>query len=165
MNAETLHTITDELVTAGWLDLDPRETDQTAPIVNALQRHHVRANDRAVTAVRLALHTRTPAQEPAAPAVDDEGLPVPTTEELAEEAAFMVDLFYLGKWDRLNGAWAVDTTDVDCSAAPSDLRRSCFRAGRFVAANHGMPTAGPTTKQVVRALIRRMAKDGRLKPS
>ncbi|QKV92939.1 hypothetical protein HUT19_15215 [Streptomyces sp. NA02950] len=165
MNANILTTIVNDLTATGWHALDSRETDKTAPIVKALQRHRVRANDSAVLAVRHALWERRQElkAEPAAPAVDDLGLPVPTAEELADEAAYVVDVFFmLSLTFAPDAPWVFDNDDVNCSAVPRDIRQTAFRAGMTVAAAHGVPDHPPTMRQVVNALIKRMNQDGRI---
>lgn len=107
-----------------------------------------------------------PAPEPPAPVVDDLGLPLPTVEEMADEAAWWVDTFFTYSLAFTSEApWIFDNDDVNCDAVPADIRRTAFRAGLTVAAAHGVPGSAPTMRQVVNALIRRMAKDGRLKRS
>ncbi|GAA3804468.1 hypothetical protein GCM10022206_49200 [Streptomyces chiangmaiensis] len=172
MNTETLAAVTDDLTRDGWHALDPRETDTTAPIVNALRCHSVKATTGSVLAVRRSLWKRRqelkakPAPEPATPAVDDLGLPVPTVDELADEAAYVVDVFFmLSLTFAPDAPWLFDNDDVNCSAVPRDIRQTAFRAGMTVAAAHGVPDKPPTMRQVVNALIRRMSKDGRLKRS
>lgn len=165
MNAETLNTITTELADAGWHAIDPTETDPVAPIVRALQRHRVRADDRAVRSVSAALEARRPepAQEPASAADDDLGLPEPTRAELAAEAAWMVDTFWAYSFTRQEGGWLFANPDVVADAAPENLRRTCFRAGLFVTQAHGLPQSkAPNMRDVVRALQARLRADGRV---
>ncbi|MFE2733785.1 hypothetical protein [Streptomyces sp. NPDC056723] len=95
MNASTLTAIVNDLSADGWHGIDSRESDPDVPIVHALQRHRVKANDRAMAAVRVALNERRPAPKPAAEPVQDLGLPAPTVEELAEEAAWFTDMFHV----------------------------------------------------------------------
>ncbi|MEU7313307.1 hypothetical protein [Streptomyces sp. NPDC007083] len=102
-----------------------------------------------------------PDPEPVAPAVDDVALPLPSTEELAQDAAHMVDLFMFSLAFTPK-PWEFTNDDVNCHALPADIRRTCYRAGLTVAAGHGCPGRAPTMRQVVDALIRRMAKDGRI---
>ncbi|MDX3414952.1 hypothetical protein PV661_11915 [Streptomyces sp. MD20-1-1] len=168
MNTDTLRTIVDELTASGWHALDPNETDPLAPIVQALQRHRVRADDRAVRSVSAALEARRPKPDPeplpeGVPA--DLGLPVPTVEELAQEAAWWVDTMFAYSlvlprgetWDFVN-----DDMDLVFDHIPADVRRTCHRAGMTVAAAHGCPDQAPTMRQVANALIRRMSRDGRV---
>ncbi|MEV6993069.1 hypothetical protein AB0N87_28340 [Streptomyces sp. NPDC093228] len=171
MDANTLTAIVNELTADGWHGIDQRESDPDVLIVKALHRHRLKANGSAMTAVRQALWDRRPAPEPGPepqpePAVDDLGLPVPTVEELAQEAAYMVDVFFAFALASLPDAlWAFTNDDIQCDALPADIRRTCFRAGMTVAAAHGVPGSAPNMRQVVNALILRMAKDGRLKRS
>ncbi|MFD8458684.1 hypothetical protein [Streptomyces antimycoticus] len=106
-----------------------------------------------------------PQPEPVAkPAVDNLGLPLATTEELAQEAAYMVDTFFMYSLAFLpDTPWAFTNDDVNCDALPADIRRTCYRAGLTVAAGHGVPDRAPTMRQVADALIRRMAREGRIK--
>ncbi|MEV0256390.1 hypothetical protein AB0H82_19270 [Streptomyces sp. NPDC050732] len=171
MDATTLIKITDELTAEGWHALDSRATDKMVPIIKALGRHSVRANDSAVLAVRGALSKRRqelmkPVPEPAAPAVDDLGLPVPTTEELADEAAWATDMFFMFELTFPQTAvWTVgDSVHVkSLKPLPHVVRQTAFRAGMTVAAAHGVPDNPPTMRQVVNALIKRMAREGRIK--
>lgn len=154
-------------VGSGW-----RKGDDQAPpdrvhvaVVKALQGHGQRASIRAVRDVMGAL-PRVESEPPPEPAADCSGLPLATVEELADEAAWWVDTFFMYSLTlSLSASWAFDNDDVDCSAIPADIRRTAFRAGMTVAAAHGVPDHAPTMRQVVNALIRRMAQDGRLKCS
>lgn len=133
--------------------------------VRALLRHGQRATVRAVRDTLAAL-PRESGAAPAGPAVDDQGLPAPTAEELAEEAAWFVDMFFMFALTFTpDTPWLFGNDDVDCDAVPADVRRTAFRAGMATAAAHGVPDKPPTARQVVNALIRRMAKDRRLKAS
>ncbi|WP_411150210.1 hypothetical protein [Streptomyces sp. A30] len=165
MNAETLTAITDGLTRDGWYALDPSETDTTAPIVNALRGHRVKATDKTVLAVRRSLRERRQELKPKhVPVADDHGLPAPTVEELAREAAWFVDTFFMYALTISTDApWIFANDDVECSAVPRDIRQTAFRAGMTVAAAHGVPDSPPSMRQVVNALINRLAKDGRLK--
>ncbi|GAA0914895.1 hypothetical protein [Streptomyces thermoalcalitolerans] len=162
MNTAVLDTITAELTAAGWHAIAPQESDPRAPIVQALQRHRVKADDRVVRAVSAALEARRP--KPERESVDDLGLPMPTRQELAEEAAWLVDVFWAYSFTRQDGAWVFENPNVVADAAPENLRRTCFRAGLFVAQAHGLPQSkAPNMRDVVRALQRRLWADGRVK--
>ncbi|MFE6163358.1 hypothetical protein ACFQ7F_31100 [Streptomyces sp. NPDC056486] len=104
-----------------------------------------------------------PAPEPAAPVVDDLVLPAPSTEDLADDAAWWVDTFFARALAFLpDEPWVFTNDDVSCDALPADIRRTCYRAGLAVAAGHGVPDRAPTMRQVADALIRRMVRDGRV---
>ncbi|WP_262700557.1 MULTISPECIES: hypothetical protein [Streptomyces] len=103
-----------------------------------------------------------PAPDPE-PEPADLALPVPSTEELAQDAAYMVDLFFMFSLAFTPEPWAFTNDDVNCDALPADIRRTCYRAGLTVAAGHGVPDRAPTMRQVANALIRRMVREGRIK--
>lgn len=91
-------------------------------------------------------------------------LPVPTTEELADEAAWWVDTFFMYSLTfTIPALWDFDNDSVLCDVVPSKVRKTAFRAGMTVAAAHGVPDQAPTMRQVVNALIRRLSRDGRLR--
>jgi hypothetical protein len=161
MNASTLTAIVNDLSADGWHGIDSRESDPDVPIVHALQRYRVKANDRAMAAVRVALNERRPTPEP----VQDLGLPAPTAEELAEEAAWFTDMFFMFELTFPRSAvWTVGDAVHVKSLKPLShaIRQTAFRAGMTVAAAHGVPDSPPTMRQVVNALIQRLAREGRL---
>lgn len=165
MNTDTLRAVVDELVAADWHALDPQETDPLVPVVQALQRHRVRADDRAVRVVFDALEARRPEPEPEP--YEDLHLPAPTVEELAEEAAWWVDLLFMFSLhlQAPGKGWSFENDNVDLNVSetvPVSVRRTCHRAGLTVAAKHEVPDRAPSMRQVCNALIRRLAKDGRL---
>ncbi|MFD9440012.1 hypothetical protein ACFWBR_34900 [Streptomyces sp. NPDC060006] len=166
MTTEVTTAVTAELAAAGYClrvgrgwhkgdDRSHHDYVQDATVA-ALQRHSVPATVKAVSDVMSSLPR-------VATALADDGIPAPTTEELAAEAAWMVDTFWAYGWTRQDSAWVHDQEAASVDAAPEDLRRTAFRAGLFVTTAHGLPQSkAPGMRDVIRALLRRMAREGRI---
>ncbi|MFJ7785743.1 hypothetical protein ACIQY8_24175 [Streptomyces albidoflavus] len=144
----------------GWTRAGEAATADSLRVatIHAYQALGVRPTAPRVNAVLTALQGVEP--EP----VDLSGLPLPSAEELASEAAYITDLFFMFSLTLdVSTSWDFSNEDVAYRAVPAEIRKTAFRAGMTAAAVHGRPNNPPTMRQVVNALIKRMAEDGRIK--